>query len=114
MATFEEQVKALDFRGIILSLIIAAMAFVVGLFWRDAISETIKLLTPKGEGLLYAYIAAITATVIVVILAYILIRAQNVKIEKLVKKINGKSEKEEVKAIVVKKQVKTKQPKKKK
>lgn len=86
MAMFEEQVKRLDFRGIMISAIITAMAFVVGLFWRDAITETIKIVAPQGTGLVYSYITAVIATVIVVIMAYVLMKTQTIKIESMLKK----------------------------
>ena len=81
--SLEEKAKALDFRGFMVSAIITAMAFVCGLFWRDAISETIAVFTPAGEGILYSYVAAILATVFVVILAFVLMKTQTIKLEKL-------------------------------
>jgi hypothetical protein len=89
MPTFEEQVKKLDFRGVIITAIITALAFVVGLFWRDAIAETIDLLAPRGEGLLYSYITAIVATVFVVVMAYILMKTQDIKIKHLLERVNS-------------------------
>jgi len=86
----EEKVRSLDFRGFMVSAIITALAFVVGLFWRDAISETIAVFTPPGEGLIYSYVTAILATVIVIILAFVLMKTQTIKLEKILS--NGKKE----------------------
>ena len=73
---------------ILISSIITALSFVVGLFLRDAITETINQLIPGGEGIFYKYLAAVIATIIVVIFAYILIRAQNLKIQRLAEKLD--------------------------
>ncbi len=81
----EEKIEKLDFEGIIIGSIITAMAFVVGLFWRDAIKETIEYFLPEGQGLIYKYLIALLATIIVVIMAYILIRFQRIEIKKVVK-----------------------------
>ncbi|MBI2172970.1 MAG: hypothetical protein HYT73_02030 [Candidatus Aenigmarchaeota archaeon] len=87
MGELEESIQKMDFRAIVFAAIITALSFVVGLFWRDAITETINQFIPGGEGLFYKYLAAVIATIIVVIFAYILIRAQNLKVERLAKKI---------------------------
>ena len=81
MVSFEEQAKKLDFRGLVIGSIITSLAFVVGLFWRDAIVDTINQFIPEGEGLVYKYITAIIATITVVILAYILLKSQQFKLE---------------------------------
>jgi uncharacterized membrane protein len=90
MADFEESVKKLDFRAIVFTSIITALAFVVGLFWRDAISDTINTFVPSGEGLFYKYLAAVIATVVVIIFAYILIRAQEIKIKKIIEEADAR------------------------
>ena len=83
---FEDHFKKLDVKGVMITSIMTALAFVVGLFWRDAIAETINQLVPEGEGLIYKYVAALIATVVVVIIGYILIKAQEIKPEYLLKK----------------------------
>src|SRR3989344_7198270 len=88
MGEVEDSIQKMDFRAIVFTAIITALSFVVGLFWRDAITETINQLIPGGEGIFYKYLAAVIATIIVVIFAYILIRAQNLKIQRLAEKLD--------------------------
>lgn len=85
MANIEEKVEKMDFEGIVIGAIITALAFVMGLFWRDAITETINTLLPEGEGLVFKYIVAILATMIIVIAAYLLIRFKKIELTKIVK-----------------------------
>lgn len=74
MANVEESAGEGKFFDVALTAVIAALSFVVGLFWRDAIVETINIFVPEGEGLLYRYLAAILVTVIVVVVIYLLSR----------------------------------------
>ena len=81
---FEASAKTLDIRGLFISAIVTALAFVVGLFWNDAIKSTIELIIPSGgEKLYFKYIAAITVTVIVSIVAYLLYRSQKIRTKDL-------------------------------
>ena len=83
---FEASSKNLDIRGLFISAIVTALAFVVGLFWNDAIKSTIEELLPKGEGLFYKYIAAIVVTAFVVLAIYIIIHGQKIA-EKQIREI---------------------------
>lgn len=83
MASLEEQARKMEFKNMMITLIVAAMGFVAGLFWRDAIMETINQLIPEGEGLIYKYIVAIIATIIIIILIFVLVKLQEVRIEKM-------------------------------
>jgi len=78
MATLEESAKKLDFRGLMIGSIITAFGLVVGLFWKDAITETVDKFVPVGEGLLYRYIVAIIVTVIIVVVIYILMKTTEI------------------------------------
>ncbi len=71
MATIEERAQELDFKGVMLALIISALGFVAALFWRDAIQEAIDRLVPPGEGLAYSFGVAIVVTAIAVIVIYL-------------------------------------------
>ena len=83
---FEASAKTLDIRGLFISAIVTALAFVVGLFWNDAIKSTIELVIPSGGGkLYYKYIAAIVVTVSVSIVAYLLYRSQAIKTRDVVR-----------------------------
>jgi len=74
MATAEEHAMKLNFRGFIITLLISSFGFVAALFWRDAIRELIIKLVPESEGFTFYLIAAIIATIIAVIVIYILSR----------------------------------------
>jgi ATP/ADP translocase len=67
----EDKAKSLDLKGVMLGLIISSFSFVMALFWRDAIKETIVKFVPEGEGLTYMYIAAIIVTAISVTAIYV-------------------------------------------
>ncbi len=83
MASLEEYAKRLDIRGLMIASIISALSFVVGLFWRDAERKTIDEIVPKGSGLFWSYVTAITVTVIVVVISFILVRLQELEFKKL-------------------------------
>ena len=81
---FEASAKNLDIRGLLISAIVTALAFVVGLFWNDAIKSTIELIIPSGgEKLYYKYVAAIIITITVAVVAYMLYRSQRIKVKDL-------------------------------
>ncbi len=89
MATLEESAKKLDVRTMMISSIVTALAFVVGLFWNDAIRSTIEQIIPKPESLFYKYAAAIAVTIVVVIVAYLLYRSQELKIRHMEEMLEG-------------------------
>lgn len=70
----EDQAKSLDFKGVVVSLIVSAFAFVAALFWRDAISAFIEEIVPEGQGIIYQFGIAIFVTMIAVIAIYIVSR----------------------------------------
>lgn len=75
----EKKIRQLsDIRTLTLYSIITAMAFVVGLFWNEAIKATIEQIIPQGDTLPYKYLAAIIVTIVVVIFVYIIIHGQRV------------------------------------
>ncbi len=76
MATFEEEAAKLNVKGIVITMVLGALGFLVALAWRDAIQQTIDLLVPRGEGLFYTYLAALTVTVIAVVATVLLVKLQ--------------------------------------
>jgi len=82
----QDAAKKLDFEGLVITSIITALSFTVGLFWRDAITATINEVIPASEGLLWKYIIAIGVTVLVVVVAYLLLRWQEIQITKVLHK----------------------------
>ncbi len=98
MSSFEEEAARLNIKGIIITMILSALGFLVALSWRDVINKTIDIFVPKGEGLLWNYISAITITIIAVIITYVLVRLQRIdiipdKYEDKLKKISKISKK---------------------
>ncbi|MFQ6020785.1 MAG: DUF5654 family protein [Candidatus Aenigmatarchaeota archaeon] len=92
----EKELKTLNIKTIITTMILSALGFLVAFQWRDVIKETIELMIPAGEGLLYKYAVAILITIIAVVVTFILIRFQQANIipdkyeEKLKKKLKLK------------------------
>ncbi len=76
MASFEEHAANMQLKGLVITMILSALGFLVALQWRDAISATIDVLIPAGEGLTYTYMATGLVTIIAVVMAFVLIRIQ--------------------------------------
>ncbi len=74
MASIEEHAQKLEFRAVILSLIVSSFAFVAALFWRDAIKALIDELVPEGQGVLYSLGVAFITTIIAVIAIFLVSR----------------------------------------
>jgi len=72
-----------DFRKLILTSIVTALALVVGLFWNDAIRALIEQIVPRGDTLSAKFLAAVVATIVVVFIIYVLGKwvkvAQNIR-----------------------------------
>ncbi len=62
--------------SIIQSSIVTAFVIAAALIWKDVISEAIESIIPPGERLTYNFIAAVIATVFVVISIYIILKAE--------------------------------------
>ncbi len=88
MANVDEKTKQLmDIRTLMLASITSALAFVVGLFWNDAIKSAIEQFVPPGEGVAAKFISAIIVTVIVVAAVYLMFRAMHIA-EKQIEEVN--------------------------
>lgn len=55
------------FRTTMLTVVGGAFAFVMALFWNDAIKETINVIVPVNQTLFYKYMAAVLVTLIGVV-----------------------------------------------
>lgn len=76
---YEEKIQKLsDIRVLVLTSIVSALAFVVGLFWNEAIKAAIEQIVPQGEGLFYKFLAAIIVTIAVVFVIYLFVHSQRV------------------------------------
>ena len=79
----EKTKQLMDLRTLLLTSITSALAFVVGLFWNDAIKSAIEQLVPQGQGLAAKFISAIIVTIIVVIVVYLLFRAHGIASQRI-------------------------------
>lgn len=75
--SFEENAKKLDVRAIILSSVMTAFGLVIALAWKDAINATVAYMMPDNDtSTLYGvYVAAVSVTVLVTLLAWLVMRA---------------------------------------
>ena len=55
-------------------MMLTALGFIVAFQWRDVIKETIEILLPPGEGLIYKWFAALAFTIIAAVFAIVLVR----------------------------------------
>lgn len=75
--------------SIIKTSIITAFTITVALIWKDVITEIIELIIPSGSELFYKFIAAIIATLLVIIVIYIILETEY-GAKKILKKLNNK------------------------
>lgn len=79
----EKTKQLMDLRTLMLASITSALAFVVGLFWNDAIKSAIEKLVPHGQDVIAKFISAILVTIIVMVVVYLLFRAQRIAAQQL-------------------------------
>ena len=82
MADFEEQIQNLNIRAIILSSVMTAFGLVIALVWKEAIIEMVDyviretgVVSESSAGLTSTFISAVAVTILVTILAYLVIKA---------------------------------------
>ncbi len=73
-------------RDAIITSLTTAFIIVAALIWKDVIIEFIALIFPANE-LMYKILTAIIATIFVAIMIYILIKAEEIKLEKVAKQV---------------------------
>jgi len=76
MATLAEHAKEFDIVAIMTTAIVTALAFVVGLFWNDAIRSAIEFLLPAQDAVWGKFAAAIVVTVAVAVVIYSIYRTK--------------------------------------
>ncbi|MHA2101223.1 MAG: DUF5654 family protein [Candidatus Kariarchaeaceae archaeon] len=88
----EKELKTLNIKTIVTTMILSALGFLVAFQWRDVIKETIEMMIPAGEGLAYKYGVAILVTTIAIIVTFVLIKVQNANIipDKFERKVKKK------------------------
>lgn len=62
---------------IIKTSIITAFTIAAALIWKDVITDFINLLVQPGEELFYKFIAAVLATIFVVVAIYIILKTES-------------------------------------
>jgi hypothetical protein len=88
MTSIQDEAKKLNVRGILISAVVSALSFVIALFWRDAITETIKTLAPAGDGLYYKYWIALSVTVMGGFVIYFVYKLEQFHQEKILKALD--------------------------
>lgn len=79
-------------RSAIVTSLTTAFIIVAALIWKDVILEFIARIFPAEE-LIYKFATAVIATVFVAIMIYILLKAEEIKVQKIVKQIRKMEEK---------------------
>jgi short subunit fatty acids transporter len=87
MATddFEKKAKEFDVSGALVTSVITALSFTVGMFWKDVITKSINEVLPAEQTLFYEYLAAALVTVLAVFASYLLLKT-NERTKQLEKK----------------------------
>ena len=63
-------------RSIVQTSIVTAFTIAAALIWKDVITEFIESVVPAGNTLTYKFIAAVVATVFVIIAIYVLLETE--------------------------------------
>ena len=71
--------------------VITGFTLVVAFIWKDIIEEFIEVIVPPGEELFAKFITAILATILVVIMIYIILRTEK-QAEKMLQQIKKTQE----------------------
>jgi len=89
MATIQDHAKNLDVKVVMITAVVTSLAFVVGLFWNDAIKTAIETLFPSRDEVGMKFFIAIIVTIFVSVVIYIIYRTQRIaeRYEKKIKEI---------------------------
>ncbi len=69
-------IKKFSFRSITKTVVLTSFTIVTAFIWKDVIMEFIELLVPPGEELMFKFIAACIATVLIIILLFIIFETE--------------------------------------
>ena len=72
--------------SIVKTSVVTAFTIAAALIWTNVITETINRIVSPGELLLYKFVAAIIATIFVVIAIYIILKTES-RAESILKKL---------------------------
>ena len=76
-------------KGIIEGSVVSGFTIAAALIWKEVIMESIEMVVPSGEQLFYKIIAAIVATIIVIVGIFLVLKTES-RAEKLIKRFNKK------------------------
>ena len=77
---------------IIKTSIVAAFTIAAALIWKDVITDIINIIIPPSNRVFYKFIAAIIATLIIIIAIYLILRTES-EAEKIVRIFEKKKRK---------------------
>ncbi|MBU3905276.1 MAG: hypothetical protein KJ906_03965 [Nanoarchaeota archaeon] len=80
MSELEQYAEDMEFKKVIITLVVSSFGFLLALYWRDVLRETIEIFLPPGEGLIYKYIIAIGITIFISVLVMVLLKIQKMDI----------------------------------
>ncbi len=75
--------------GIVKTSLVTGFTIATALIWKEVIVNAIHAFFPSGDFLLYEFFVAILATVIIVIMIYMILKAEN-ETEIVIKKLKKK------------------------
>lgn len=78
--------------GIVITSIITAFTIAAALIWKDVIIDIIKLIVSPGEELFFKFVAAVFATLILIIAIYVILKTER-EAEIFIKKLKVKKQK---------------------
>lgn len=73
-AQFEEEMKKLDLKSLVIGSIIGALGFLVALSWRDLIQHVIKSFLPESNDLAYQFFTTVIITFMALFLGWALLK----------------------------------------
>ncbi len=94
----EEKMNKVTIGGIIKTSIVTAFTIATALIWKDVIMDSIHKFFPAKDLLFYEFLVAVFATIAVVILLYLILRAED-ETEIVMRKWKDKKAGEEAKKI---------------
>ena len=71
---FEEDVKKLDLKSVMVGSILGALGFLVAFSWRDFIQHILNTILPASDNLGYQFLVTMIITLVAVFLGYVIVK----------------------------------------
>ena len=71
---FEESVRKLDLKSVMVGSILAALGFLVAFSWRDFIQHILNTFIPPSDNLFYQFLATMIITLMALFLGYVIVK----------------------------------------